>query len=434
MRLPYAPKGNLAAQAKLKLLLDIGIGQEDASSQTPPSSKSPGSSTKRSAEQALLPLPSPKKLKTPVVADLPEEAVEGKVEPADPDYESYDVSETEKEDDVSETEKEDFDDSDTESSKAPHSSRASAPSRGESIALSAGLSRASDEKLPPIKRSPRFEHNLALVKYYTEEFGTNRVDPIKCIGRFKGLHIFLSEWRRKSKLFQKDPSNISESTNTKLQHVMALVDLEAPIKCSKYKTGSSRRVRWEKSFNLLKEYNEIHGTCMVKKSENTPPKFRCLHGWWYHQRDLVRKYDEDPLSSTLDEDQYKRLMDLDCVTEGKRTKGMLAKCTDVKWEEMFGELQAFVKDQGHTVVPSMPRTRLRNWIELMRGHYSKMEAGHPSKELTPARIAQMLGIGFSFHTRARLSFDERALQWFEYKTKNGRDPPTDSGTLGQWTL
>lgn len=391
---------------------------EDASSQAPPSSKPPASSTKRSAEQAsLAPPPSPKKLKTPVVVDLPKEGEECKVVVADSDYKSSDISDTEKEE---------SDDSDTVS-------ESKAPPRRESVASSAMVSHASYEKPPRTKRSPQFEHKLQLTKDYIEEFGSSNVDPSNCIGRFEGLDKFLGEWRRKCKLFQKDPSKQTEADKAKLQHVMALVDLETSVKCSNYKAGSSRRVRWEQMFNLLQEYTEIHGTCVVKKNGNPPPRFRRLHGWWYHQRELVRKYEADPGSSTLNEDQYKRLMGLGFVTDGQRMNFMLSKFADSTWEEMFAKLQAFVKEQGHANVPSIPRTRLRTWIELMRGHHDRLEAGKAS-HLTPERVAQMLRLGFSFQARARLSFDERALQWLEYKTKHGRDPPIDNGTLGQWTL
>ena len=47
----------------------------------------------------------------------------------------------------------------------------------------------------------------------------------------------------------------------------------------------------------------------------------------------------------------------------------------------------------------------------------------------------MTQLGFSFvHKVERLTFDDRALQWLEYKTKYGCDPPTtDTGNnLGHW--
>jgi hypothetical protein len=170
------PRGDYAAQAKVKLLLDLGLGAENASSQTPSSSKQPpasSSSTKRSAEQASLPLPrSPKRLKTPVATVYPtteEAVVEVKVEVVDSNYESSD--------DGSDTEKEDSsDDSDAESaSKASHSSsrRESLTSyasfrKESSIALcsSTGPSHSSDASLLQVKRMvPRLSFDMRAAQW-----------------------------------------------------------------------------------------------------------------------------------------------------------------------------------------------------------------------------------------------------------------------------
>ena len=70
----------------------------------------------------------------------------------------------------------------------------------------------------------------------------------------------------------------------------------------------------------------------------------------------------------------------------------------------------------------------------MRKHYVRMKEGK-SSHLTPERIQRMTQIGFSFvHKVERLTFDDRALQWLEYRTKHGCDPPTtDTGNnLGHW--
>lgn len=58
-----------------------------------------------------------------------------------------------------------------------------------------------------------------------------------------------------------------------------------------------------------------------------------------------------------------------------------------------------------------------------------------SSHLTPERIQRMTQLGFTFIPKVeRLTFDDRALQWLEYKTKHGCDPPTnDTGNnLGHW--
>jgi hypothetical protein len=61
-----------------------------------------------------------------------------------------------------------------------------------------------------------------------------------------------------------------------------------------------------------------------------------------------------------------------------------------------------------------------------------MKQGKTS-QLNPEWIAKLLQLGFSFETGPeRLSFDERAVQWLEYKTKHGHEPKSGH-MLGQWT-
>jgi hypothetical protein len=118
--IPSAPLMHDVDHAKVNLLLEIGFGPEDASSEAPPSSKRPASSTKRSAEQASLPrLPSSKKLKTPLAVDISKEALEVNVKVVVVDSDcKHELS------DNFNTENEESNDSNAESaSKAPHRSR-----------------------------------------------------------------------------------------------------------------------------------------------------------------------------------------------------------------------------------------------------------------------------------------------------------------------
>ena len=42
--------------------------------------------------------------------------------------------------------------------------------------------------------------------------------------------------------------------------------------------------------------------------------------------------------------------------------------------------------------------------------------------LDPDRIAKLSSLGFSFAPRPRISFDDRAVQWLQYRNEHGRDP------------
>eukprot|EP00539_Tryblionella_compressa_P007148 CAMPEP_0178763542 /NCGR_PEP_ID=MMETSP0744-20121128/17227_1 /TAXON_ID=913974 /ORGANISM="Nitzschia punctata, Strain CCMP561" /LENGTH=234 /DNA_ID=CAMNT_0020418485 /DNA_START=55 /DNA_END=759 /DNA_ORIENTATION=- len=54
--------------------------------------------------------------------------------------------------------------------------------------------------------------------------------------------------------------------------------------------------------------------------------------------------------------------------------------------------------------------------------------------MTPQRIVQLAEAGFTFEAKSKKSWDERAVEWLEYKAKNGgRDPKRyDESGLGKW--
>jgi hypothetical protein len=67
-----------------------------------------------------------------------------------------------------------------------------------------------------------------------------------------------------------------------------------------------------------------------------------------------------------------------------------------------------------------------------------MKSGDDSRNapnpLNPERIARLTKLGFAFSTYKKKTFDERCVEWLEYKTKYNRDPPCNHDRLGQWVL
>jgi Helicase associated domain len=64
-----------------------------------------------------------------------------------------------------------------------------------------------------------------------------------------------------------------------------------------------------------------------------------------------------------------------------------------------------------------------------RDEYEKMVKGKDTT-MTKARIDELSALGFDWTIRPKLTFDERAGQWLDYRTKNGRDPPVNRR---EWT-
>lgn len=54
--------------------------------------------------------------------------------------------------------------------------------------------------------------------------------------------------------------------------------------------------------------------------------------------------------------------------------------------------------------------------------------------LTPERISRLTQLGFSMNCNyTKVSFEQRALEWLEYRTKhNGKDPPSETTVVGKW--
>jgi hypothetical protein len=271
------------------------------------------------------------------------------------------------------------------------------------------------------QKKPTFEENLEALKEYKGNFGTCNVQEHNCHGQFRGLFTFVHYWLSKIKYLERDPGRKSQKDETKIERLTEVMGED--------EIGYSiARAKWERNLSLLAEYKELYGTCAVSTTLDQSSKFRGLHSWVAYQQRHIHDYDKHPATSSLDENQYKRLMELG-LDKAPKMQPLVLK-SNGQWEEMFEEMERFVKEMGHAYVPYKPRSRLRNWVELMREHYVKMKEGK-NTTLTPERIHRLLQLGFSFHPKnERFGFDDRALQWLEYKTKHGHDPPT--GTLGTW--
>ena len=121
------------------------------------------------------------------------------------------------------------------------------------------------------------------------------------------------------------------------------------------------------------------------------------------------------------------------VTKRKTpTQKVQLTATNTDWNERFQELKAFHEKHGHCNVPDKPRTRLRYWVCRQRQHFDRLKKKEPSI-LDPDKIAKLSSIGFSFVAKPKMSFDDRAVQWLQYKSQHGCDPTKlTPGGIGPW--
>jgi hypothetical protein len=197
----------------------------------------------------------------------------------------------------------------------------------------------------------QFELNVELLKEYKEEFGTVEVE-VKykySSGKYKRLYGWIHYWRLKVEKLDADPSKKTSDDEIKIQKMIELgVDLHPlQIQLPGFARGTETtriRAKWECKFALLTEYKQLYGNCVVPTNRvfDQASKFYRIRSWVYCQRCQLRAYAQDPATSNLDEEMYRRLVDLD-INEGQVERTEKIKTTEHTWEEMFQELERFVQ-------------------------------------------------------------------------------------------
>lgn len=281
------------------------------------------------------------------------------------------------------------------------------------------------------KREQKFNENMKLLVEYKELHNTIDI-PVKHWSirnnKFRKLDQFILEARKHIMLFQENPGFSAYSE----EQVQTLMDMGFALKPtrarSEGKVARNRDVRFEENIKLLEEYNQEYGTCDIPLRHESirGNKYEKLARWIVETRKQVKLFEEDPTKSDVNEEQVKRLLEAGFVmqpTRGQTEKRM--KAMESTWDEMIGQLKAFHKKNGHTDVPDLPKTELRNWVVRVREEFARMKEG-ANTALTAERIAHLSSLGFDLSTRRRQKFEERAYAWLEFKTKHGREPRRDT--------
>jgi hypothetical protein len=97
----------------------------------------------------------------------------------------------------------------------------------------------------------------------------------------------------------------------------------------------------------------------------------------------------------------------------------------------FAQMLVELKRLKQVHAPIKTNRQLEWWIAEQRKQYALFKANQPTSTMTPTRIAMMVDAGFPFEKAKTPTWDERAVEWLEFKTKMGRDPMRDEA-LYQW--
>jgi hypothetical protein len=181
----------------------------------------------------------------------------------------------------------------------------------------------------------KWETKLELLKEYKEKYGTCKVPSEQNeSGRYKGLRRWTNYWRRQIQLFR-----VSRILNEdRVQRLADIIedwdttnsvsrDSGGPMSSSRGvqysgdtarkgsqldSTVSGQQMKWEKKFELIREYKEIYGSCSVIWKHNCSGKFKNLQRWTQYWREQIYLYKKNPTyaSRTMNESRLKRLTDL----------------------------------------------------------------------------------------------------------------------------
>jgi hypothetical protein len=201
--------------------------------------------------------------------------------------------------------------------------------------------------------------------------------------------------------------------------------------------------QFDLKYPLLEKFTDKYGEINIQANNldsvvNNDADFAGLGKWVLKMRRQLRLDKRDPtdVECHLDSNQKRRLaiVGLDLKTQNQ--------APEPSFDEMVYKLEVYKQQKGHCAVPSNPKSAedrlLREWVERMRQAYSKFKEGRRTT-LDALKIAKMTRLGFQFRdpkAHFTSNFHERSLEWLEYKTKNGCNPPksTDSPEdgLGKW--
>lgn len=283
---------------------------------------------------------------------------------------------------------------------------------------------------------------LVKMKQYEEKYGNCDV-PVRS-AQLEEDCVPLAKWIQKTrqfiKAYNKDPASsfLTEEQVNQLLNAGFPVNVTRGSKPSRSKASVSDKNRkeleetWDEMVEQLKKYKETFGGCDVpKRSKVINEKWQPLGKWVDKVRGYIKKHEEDPDSSILDDERVKELMDLGFVkttTRGKKAQGSASETENF---EKYLEIHKQVLEEK---IPVKSNLKLQNWVMKQRKEYQKFKDGQPST-MTAERLVRLTEAGFVFHPKQKMTWEERALSWLAYKTKHGTDPKRYSEDgLGKWIL
>ena len=141
--------------------------------------------------------------------------------------------------------------------------------------------------------------------------------------------------------------------------------------------------QWNSNFDLLRQYKEGNGDCLVPKSCVIDGV--ALGNWVVRQRQTYQKLQEGKPSPMTQE----RINKLEAL-------GFVWNALEAQWNSNFELLLQYKEDKGDCLVPQnhqIDDVALGKWVDNQRQEYRKLQEGKPSV-MTQERIDKLEALGF----------------------------------------
>eukprot|EP00978_Attheya_sp_CCMP212_P023757 scaffold73441_cov31-Attheya_sp.AAC.1 len=183
------------------------------------------------------------------------------------------------------------------------------------------------------------------------------------------------------------------------------------------------QIHWKIMFECLKQYKAETGHTIVTKET------RQLYSWVANQRFLYQKWNscgtcDQNISSAWKEQLHGRIVKLNSI-------GFVWESREKQWNDMFLQLVAYKKSNGHTNVP-LGESKLGEWVRSQRRRFLEQRKKGSCNHLEKKCIDALNKIGFVWEV-LEMKWNDMFLQLLEYKKLNGdTNVPTKKNKLGAW--
>jgi len=264
---------------------------------------------------------------------------------------------------------------------------------------------------------------------YKAETGNTKI-PLSFADPQKVKYAELSKWLQKVRKYKKDYMECATSSPLSEDQAIQLTELGL-IASKSEKDENAFNLGWPEMMKELSMFKDEFGHCEVpvNNKKGQRGRYENLSKWVNRVRTHMKTHEEAPETSLLDEDKIAELRVIGFAFKYKRgVKGKRPREEIQEFEEYVEILREFTEAKK----PINRSTRLQWWVAKQRKEYEEFKNNRPST-MDIRRVTRLTEAGFVFDAKKTQSWEERALNWFQFKTKHGTDPKRYSEDgLGKW--